>query len=98
MIYFIQKGDAVKIGFTAGDPQERLRQLQTGNHEVLTLIGTREGNEAEEDRLHKQFEVYKTPAGNEWFWLVPSLQEFIGTGLGEAGRGWAWRGKARLAN
>jgi len=41
MVYFIQAGfkGCIKIGF-AIDPENRLRQLQTANHEKLDLFRT----------------------------------------------------------
>lgn len=44
--YFIQAGQngPVKIGYTAGDPENRLRQLQGANHNDLRLIYWLDGN------------------------------------------------------
>lgn len=55
-VYMIQAGKIgpVKIG-TAGNVAQRLRELQVGNHEKLTLLRLFEGGAAEETRLHERF-------------------------------------------
>jgi len=77
-IYFIQASVSkhIKIGFTEGDPASRLKSLQTGNHQRLTLIAhIPGGNELEEHRLHAQFRALR--AVGEWFTFGEPLQSFI---------------------
>ena len=56
-VYMIQAGGnrgPVKIGFGL-DPEDRLRNLQTGNHLELRIIRMFDGGEAEESALHARF-------------------------------------------
>lgn len=73
MIYFIQDTATflIKIGFTDGPAEVRLRSLQTGCPGRLMLLATDYGTEETERNLHRQF------AGawdrGEWFRPVPAL-------------------------
>lgn len=69
MIYVISDGVACKIGYTSGDPAERLKNLQTGNPNSLSLITSFPGDRCEEMRLHRKF-ADKRLSG-EWFALSP---------------------------
>lgn len=53
-VYFILSGETglVKIGWTAGEPMKRLRDLQTGNGENLTLIYAHAGTQRDEKAIH----------------------------------------------
>lgn len=77
MIYFIQSGDSgpIKIGYTNGDAESRLRGLQTGNPEKLNLIMTMPGSINMEKKLHADFE--KDRLNGEWFQASGKLIEFI---------------------
>lgn len=72
MIYLIgyQVGDGwhVKIGI-AVHPQRRLRQLQTGNPNYLSLLKTIPARTPwnTERRLHQMMTHYRSPVQNEWF-------------------------------
>lgn len=73
-IYFIRAGRNVKIGYTAGDPQRRLRGLQTGNVRRLQLLAAIPGGIEDEQRLHERFARYRI--SGEWFslsWPIRSL-------------------------
>lgn len=54
VVYFIEAlgGDAVKVGYTKHDPQKRLKELQTGNHCDLELIGVIPGPQYLEGQIH----------------------------------------------
>ncbi len=71
-IYFIQQGDdgPIKIG-TAVDPVARLRLLQTGNPERLTLRGKVEAWPGGEGALHRHFKAARM--SGEWFRPGPEL-------------------------
>lgn len=73
MIYFAHAigTDLVKIGFTAGEPAKRLKELQTGCPQRLELLAAIEGTEADEGRWHKDFERDRTHG--EWFKLTPRM-------------------------
>lgn len=69
-VYAISEGfsPAVKIGYTASDPQSRLAQMETGNSSRLILLASDEnlGREEEKD-IHS--EIREARIKGEWFWL-----------------------------
>jgi hypothetical protein len=66
-VYLIKAGESkrYKIGHTRRKPSERVAELQTGNHERLSLIATCPGGEPVEKALHTRF-LGKRGLG-EWF-------------------------------
>lgn len=77
MIYFIQDAAAhlIKIGYTEGDSEGRLKALQTGNPSGLVLLATVPGDKAEERRLHELF-AHARDRG-EWFRPVPEVLKYL---------------------
>lgn len=77
-IYFIAAGDKpewVKIGFTAGDPNARLRALQTGCPLKLRLLRAISAPAAAEAEIH---DVLRDERGiGEWFRLTPYVERLI---------------------
>lgn len=73
MIYFIRDEETqfVKIGFTAGDGEDRLRDLQTGCPGELVLLLQMEGSQQEETAWHERFAGARERG--EWFRPVPEL-------------------------
>jgi len=76
-IYLILEVDANgnerhKIGFTKNDPEKRLKSLQTGNSNNLTLLKKFKSKNYQilEKWLHGKFFNQKTEAENEWFTLT----------------------------
>jgi hypothetical protein len=65
-VYFIQHGDygPVKIG-VAADPEQRRRELQTGNPEQLAIRATVPGGRTLEVDLHRRFKDWHIQG--EWF-------------------------------
>lgn len=63
--------ELVKIGFTGGDPAERLRGLQTGCPHRLELIAVIPGGESDEGRWHEDYAADRV--NGEWFRLTPRL-------------------------
>lgn len=90
-IYFIQSGGErgpVKIGIT-GDPQLRLKRLQTGSAEPLKLLGTVKGDEAMERAYHTRLAAHCVRG--EWFRTDPEVlacipRPFVTTGTPEGDR------------
>ena len=79
-VYFIQDGEAVKIGHSI-DPPSVLKSLARGNHRKLVVLGTLTGGAERESALHKQFAQFRIKnggSGREWFYLVPPIKEYIG--------------------
>ncbi len=73
MIYFIQDKLTlhIKIGFTDGDPKDRLYNLQTANAAGLILLCEATGDRDEEDRLHEKFSA--SLERGEWFRPTPDI-------------------------
>lgn len=68
MIYVIFDGEHHKIGYTAGDPKDRLQMLQVGSSRALVLVTTLPGEMSDEKRLHMRFA--HTRVRGEWFALT----------------------------
>lgn len=94
MIYFIQDTSVlnIKIGFTAGDAEKRLRELQTGSPCGLVVLATIPGEKALERTLHERFASARVHG--EWFRPVPELiaeAKAVATAAGlEAVERWGW--------
>lgn len=75
-VYFIRGEDTgkIKIGF-AVDPEIRLRDLQTGSSEKLSLIKFIEGTQEKETEIQNRFKKYRIHG--EWFEPAEELVEFI---------------------
>ena len=69
MIYLIRakKTDLYKIGYTNGDPEERMKSMQTGCPYELEIIETSLGGKEKEKRFHHFFKDHKTRDKGEWF-------------------------------
>ena len=67
IVYFIQDTSnlAVKIGFCLRNPAKRMADLQTGNANLLRLIGHAPGLESQEKILHGRFSQFHLQG--EWF-------------------------------
>lgn len=78
-IYFIGAGEPqpiwVKVGFTAGNPMARLKNLQTGCPLPLNLIGYVLGTVVGEQELHDVFRGERTVG--EWFVLTDYVERVI---------------------
>ena len=66
LVYFIraERSGLIKIG-SAANPQERLRSLQTGSPEPLSIVGVKPGGERLERALHAKFADFRSHG--EWF-------------------------------
>jgi hypothetical protein len=75
-IYFIQDGEGgnIKIGFSH-NPSERIKQLQTGNGNILIPLLIQEGNEKKEESYHEIFKDHHLHG--EWFKPHDSILLFI---------------------
>ncbi|NHT75883.1 GIY-YIG nuclease family protein [Rhizobiaceae bacterium CRRU44] len=82
-IYFIQSRRMVKIGFTAGKADQRLRKLQIGSGEPLLLLGSVEGDQIVEKQLHWRFKNHHSHG--EWFFIAGSLRTYINKLFGKSG-------------
>ena len=75
-VYFIQAqvSRAIKIGF-AVDVERRLKEIQTGNPEVLEVVGAMPGTVRAEKSLHRQFRA--DHIRGEWFEASAALVDYI---------------------
>ncbi len=73
IIYLIQgeRTKLTKVGFTATNPLRRLKELQTGSPDVLSLLGWFYGSYDVERSLHILLEPFNSHG--EWFELIPSV-------------------------
>lgn len=76
-VYFIrsEKTHAIKIGFTAGQIENRLSALQTAHPYKLQVLATSRGNRESEKALHARFESLRLEG--EWFKPHPDLLAYI---------------------
>lgn len=72
MIYVIQSGDYVKIGFCERDPIRRLEKLQVGNPITMKLIALIDGSRIDESNWHARYD--KLRVRGEWFRLNSTLR------------------------
>ena len=73
-LYLILEGNSHgeelhKIGITKNDPNIRVKQLQTGNPNEVSLLYTYESENYKkvEKWMHRKYTNNKTLANNEWF-------------------------------
>ena len=77
MIYFIRAGlhGPVKIGHTAGHPEERMRSLQVSCWDQLHLLAFIPGDTTTERLLHKRFSGDRMRG--EWFRWTERLEKTV---------------------
>lgn len=77
MIYYIActATERLKIGYTQGEPEVRLKQLQTGSASDLRLIACHHGTLDDERRLHEKFADQRLRG--EWFQMSEDLLEHL---------------------
>lgn len=75
-VYFIEDGDAVKIGYTKDkNPDKRLRALQTANPRKLRVLGFIPGGVEVENRIHSELASYRLEG--EWFELCRPVLDHV---------------------
>jgi len=76
-IYFVLAPNyfRIKIGYTSGDPVDRLRQLQSGSPESLQLLGSLSGSRVIEKWIHHHFDHLRQKG--EWFDFNWELRYFM---------------------
>lgn len=74
LIYFLQVGDKVKIGFTQ-DVERRISELQVASPFNLKLLVTIPGSLVTERRLQKRFMALRV--AREWFRYEPPIIGFV---------------------
>lgn len=74
MIYFLESGDTIKIGYSI-DVQNRINGLKSGSSKKVTLLGVMDGDVKHEKILHTAFAQYRVHG--EWFKKCPEILQFI---------------------
>ena len=92
MIYFIrdEATQHIKIGFTAGDGEDRLRDLQTGCPGQLVLLLQIDGSKQDETAWHDRFADARLRDPGEWFKPASSKRK--------SGPSWATGSEVPLTN
>jgi len=82
VIYFIQDSSTlhIKIGFTGGDVEGRLKQLQTGSAAVLVALAHVGGGKDVESLLHQR--LAPSRERGEWFRPTAEVLEIMLGALG----------------
>jgi hypothetical protein len=75
VVYFARCGEHIKIGFTRGRPEKRLKGLATANPSPIELVATMPGCPELEHELHERFSAYRTKG--EWFVFSDPIREYI---------------------
>lgn len=84
MIYVIQAGDAVKIGYSASNVEARLGAVQTSSPHRCEIVALMGGNRADERRLHNRFRG--SHLRGEWFRLTDDIKALVAEHPGSASR------------
>jgi hypothetical protein len=73
VIYYIMSSETgrMKIGYTKGKPEKRLRALQTGSPTKLSIVAIHPGTPNTERDLHNKFKEER--AHGEWFDISDEL-------------------------
>lgn len=76
IVYFLDAGEFVKIGFTGREVDTRVGELQTGNPQPLKIIGSiMVGDGVDDETFHKRFAMYHHRG--EFFKKTPALLSAI---------------------
>lgn len=92
MIYYIActATNRLKIGYTNGEPEVRLKQLQTGSAADLLLMACHDGGLDDERHIHAMF-AHQRIRG-EWFEMSEDLFKHLSTVVWLAGASCAYAG------
>ena len=74
VVYFIQAGEFVKIGFSV-NPESRIDELKTGCPFELKLLTTVPGGKKMEKELHQIFAAHRQHG--EWFTFHQDIKDYI---------------------
>ena len=77
LVYFIRSeiNHEIKIGFTGGTVEKRLRSIKTSHPHKLQVLATMPGTFEDEKALHERFAKFRLQG--EWFKSHPDLLAFI---------------------
>jgi len=74
-VYFARSSDYVKIGFTRGSVQSRVRAIHYASPSNVELLGSIPGSNWLERALHFQFRHLRVKG--EWFQFAEDIQHFL---------------------
>lgn len=77
-VYLITDGEFFKIGVTKGDVEKRIKGLQTGSPNEITLVNYYESNNYRkvESWFHRKYKTKRMEG--EWFYLdIEDVESFI---------------------
>lgn len=77
IVYFIQCGEFIKIGFTSRSPVLRLNELDCGPVGMRILATLANRTEEHEGNLHRRFGHLRLKRRGDWFRSAPDLLAFI---------------------
>lgn len=76
-IYFLCSDNKIKIGYTKGSIDKRIKQLNTGSPNKIYKLGWMKGDKEKEKQLHIKFSAYRIRNNGEWFLGVQEIIDFI---------------------
>lgn len=77
-VYVVAAGNYVKIGFTAGLVEDRIKSLQTGAPYRIRLVAKLSAHQSQEHLLHARFAALRT--AGEWFHRKGEVAAWINAG------------------
>lgn len=77
-VYVVGYAGFIKIGFTSGPVENRIRTLQTACPEVLKVYGESHGTPELERQLHKRFATHRLEG--EWFRRRGIIKKWVEAG------------------
>lgn len=83
-VYFITAGEFVKIGKSTGNPNSRLKELQTGCPYPMKIAAYVTGGFQLEHEYHRKFNHLSIRKGGEWFHHTADLKKFINSIRGKS--------------
>ena len=81
-VAWMQGSEFVKVGFTTGDPEKRVRAAQHGCPTPVLLIGWKAAARAEERDFHERFRAQR--ACGEWFRMNAEMKAVLSSEFGVA--------------
>ena len=76
-VYFLCSDNKIKIGYTRGSIERRIKQLNTGSPNKIYKLGWMEGNKEKEKELHIKFSMYRIRNNGEWFLGAQEVIDYI---------------------
>jgi hypothetical protein len=75
IVYILQAGSFLKIGFTTKTVDARIGELQTGCPYPIRVLAVIRGSQKLESELHRRFAAHR--AEGEWFNAHPEILDYV---------------------